>query len=135
MKRALSILFLSGLSLMVGLQSCKPSESDVIQKIAKAWQVNKYYENNEDKTAEFKERNKNFTLQFYEDMSFVQSALVNDTLRTRSGSWMLNEDLDSLFLYSTQDTNRFFIRLLRIKNLNVREVKSDSTFDYLMVDY
>lgn len=135
MKRALSFLFLSGLSLMVGLQSCKPSESDVIQKIAKAWQVNKYYENNEDKTAEFKERNKNFTLQFYEDMSFVQSALVNDTLRTRSGSWMLNEDLDSLFLYSTQDTNRFFIRLLRIKNLNVREVKSDSTFDYLMVDY
>jgi hypothetical protein len=135
MKRALSILFLSGLSLMVGLQSCKPSESDVIQKIAKAWQVNKYYENNEDKTAEFKERNKNFTLQFYEDMSFVQSALVNDTLRTRSGSWMLNEDLDSLFLYSTQDTSRFFIRLLRIKNLNVREVKSDSTFDYLMVDY
>lgn len=135
MKRALSILFLSGLSLMVGLQSCKPSESDVIQKIAKAWQVNKYYENNEDKTAEFKERNKNFTLQFYEDLSFVQSALVNDTLRTRSGSWMLNEDLDSLFLYSTQDTNRFFIRLLRIKNLNVREVKSDSTFDYLMVDY
>ncbi len=107
----------------------------MIQKISKAWQINKYYENNEDRTSEFKQRNKNFTLQFYEDLSFVQSALVNDTLRTRSGAWMLNEDLDSLFLYSTEDTTRFFIRLLRIKNLNVREVKADSTFDYLMVDY
>lgn len=124
-----------GFLLIVGLPSCKPSESDVIEKIAKAWQINKYYENNEDRTSQFKERNKNFTLQFYKDMSFVQSALVNDTLRTRGGSWMLNEDLDSLFLYSQQDTNCFFIRLLRIKNLNVREVKSDSTFDYLMVDY
>lgn len=135
MKSAVSLLLIFGFSLILGLLSCKPSESDVIEKIAKAWQINKYYENNEDKTAQFKERNRNFTLQFYEDMSFVQSALVNDTLRTRGGSWILNEDLDSLFLYSPNDTNRFFIRLLRIKNLNVREVKSDSTFDYLMVDY
>ena len=135
MKSPLSLLLLIGLFLTIGLQSCRPSEADVIQKISKAWQINKYYENNEDKTIEFKQRNKNFTLQFYEDMSFVQSALVNDTLRTRGGSWMLNEDFDSLFLYSPQDTNRFFIRLLRVKNLNVREVKSDSTFDYLMVDY
>jgi hypothetical protein len=135
MKSVLSLLFLVTLFTAVCLPSCKPSESDMIQKISKAWQINKYYENNEDRTSEFKQRNKNFTLQFYEDLSFVQSALVNDTLRTRSGAWMLNEDLDSLFLYSTEDTTRFFIRLLRIKNLNVREVKADSTFDYLMVDY
>lgn len=117
------------------LISCTPTEGDTIQKISKSWQLNKYYENNIDKTAEFKSLNKNFTLQFYEDKTFLQSAVVNDTFRTRSGSYELNEKLDSLFLYAPQDTNRFFIRLLRIKNLNLRETKADSTFDYLLIDF
>ncbi len=121
--------------LVFSLISCTPTEGDTIQKISKSWQLNKYYENNIDKTAEFKSLNKNFTLQFYEDKTFLQSAVVNDTFRTRSGSYELNEKLDSLFLYAPQDTNRFFIRLLRIKNLNLRETKADSTFDYLLIDF
>jgi hypothetical protein len=121
--------------IVLSLVACTPSEGDTIQKISKSWQLNKYYENNIDKTAEFKALNKNFTLQFYTDKTFLQSAVVNDTLRVRSGSYELNEKLDSLFLYTVQDTNRFFIRLLRIKNLNLREAKADSTFDYLMIDF
>lgn len=133
----ISSYFLSAavVALVMGPVACMPSEEDAIEKISKSWQINKYYENNIDKTAEFKALHKNFTLQFYRDKSFLQSAVVNDTLRVRSGSYELNGKPDSLFLYTGADTGRFFIRLLRIKNLNLREVKADSVFDYLLTDF
>ena len=117
------------------LPSCKPGAEESATKISKAWQINKYYEDNSDKTSEFKTENKNYTLQFYPDLTFLQSAVVNDTFRTRSGNWAFNEDVDSVFLYSTEDTSRYFIRLLRARNLNIRQVISTTTYDYLMVDY
>lgn len=117
------------------LFSCTPTQDDVKAKLVKPWKINKYYVNNEDSTAAFKAKYKNYSLQFFEDMSFVQTAIVNDTFQARYGSWYLNEGLDSLFLESSADTNRFFIRLLRIKNLNIREVKANTSYDYLMVEF
>lgn len=115
--------------------ACKPSEEENTTKISRAWQINKYYEDNEDLTASFKSTNKNYSLQFYTDHTFLQSAIVNDTFRTNAGDWEFNENLDSLFLYGNADTNHFYIRLLRQQNLNIREVISTTTYDYLMVDY
>jgi len=117
------------------LPACVPSQEESLSKIAHGWQVNKYYVDNEDFTAAFKVENKNFTLQFYEDYTFLQSAVVNDTFRTRNGSWAFSQQIDSLYLYGTADTNRYFIRLLRQKNLNIREVVADTSYDYLMIDY
>ena len=122
------------LSLLL-LPSCRPTAEESTTKISKAWQINKYYEDNNDLTSEFKTENKNYTLQFYPDLTFLQSAVVNDTFRTRSGNWAFNEEVDSVFLYGTEDTTRYFIRLLRAKNLNIRQVISTTTQDYLMVDY
>lgn len=128
------IAALSSLLILL-LSACKPSEEESTSKISRTWQINKYYENNNDLTAAFKSNNKNYTIQFFTDHTFIQSAIVNDTFKTNSGAWDFNEDLDSLFVYGNVDTNRYFIRLLRIKNLNIREVISATTHDYLMVDY
>lgn len=129
--------YLAALSLLLVLllPACKPSAEESTTRISRAWQINKYYQNNNDMTAAFKSENKNYTLQFYTDMTFLQSAVVNDTFRTNAGTWQFNEDLDSVFVYGNEDTSRYFIRLLRIKNLNIREVISTTTHDYLMVDY
>lgn len=123
------------LLLILSLTACKPSADESLDKIARAWQVNKYYEDNNDLTPTFKSENKNYTLQFYEDYSYLESAVVNDTFRTTAGTWQFNEGLDSLYLYNDVDTHHYFIRLLRLKNLNIREVISTTTYDYLMVDY
>lgn len=123
------------LLLILFLTACTPSADESLDKIARAWQVNKYYEDNDDLTSTFKSENKNYTLQFYEDYSYMQSAVVNDTFRTTAGTWQFNEGLDSLYLYNDVDTHYYFIRLLRLKNLNIREVISTTTYDYLMVDY
>lgn len=117
------------------LPACKPSVEESAQKISRAWRINKYYVENEDRTAIFKSKNKNYSLQFFEDFTFTQSAVVNDTFRTKNGTWAFDEEVDSLFLYSQADTHYYFIRLLRLKNLNIRETLSDSAYDYLMVDY
>lgn len=117
------------------LTACVPSQEESLSKISHGWQVNKYYVDNEDFTAAFKAENKNFTLQFYEDYTFLQSAVVNDTFRTHNGTWAFSEEIDSLFMYGSADTNRYFIRLLRQKNLNIREVVADTSYDYLMIDY
>lgn len=117
------------------LPACKPTADESISKISRAWQINKYYEDNLDRTAAFKSTNKNYTLQFFDDLKFLQFAVVNDTVRTRSGNWAFSTGLDSLYLYGTTDTSRYFIRLLRQKNLNIRRVQSDTTYDYLMIDY
>ena len=129
--------YLGGVAIMLILMTsaCRPSAEENTDKISRAWQINKYYENNNDMTASFKSHNKNFTLQFYADQTFLQSAVVNDTFKAESGDWHFNADLDSLFLESDVDTNRYYIRLLRQKNLNIREVISMTTYDYLMVDY
>lgn len=123
------------LLLILFLPACKPSADESLDKIVRAWQINKYYLDNEDFTSSFKSENKNYTVQFYEDYTYLQSAVVNDTFRTKNGTWQFNEGLDSLFLYHEVDTHRYYIRLLRLKNLNIREVVSTTTHDYLMVDY
>lgn len=133
-RNATSVLLLV-LGFLLSFSSCQPSEEDYLTKISKAWQLNKHYVNNEDKTAEFKSVNKNFTLQFYEDYTFLQSAVVNDTFRTKSGSWDLNEDLDTIFFQTSTDTNAYFIRLLRQKNFNIRQTVADTSYDYFLTDY
>lgn len=114
---------------------CAPTAEGETNKISRAWQINKYYENNEDKTSEFKATNKNFSLQFYPDNTFLRSAMIQDTFYTQSGTWEFSNPIDSLFLYSSTDTNRYFIRLLRPKNLNLREAIGTNLYDYLLVDY
>lgn len=121
--------------LILSASACKPTAEESTTRISRAWQINKYYENNNDMTAAFKSHNKNFTLQFYADQTFLQSAVVNDTFKTRGGNWYFNEQIDSLYLETATDTNRFYIRLLRQKNLNIREIISTTTYDYLLVDY
>ena len=135
MKYFAALSLLCTLSLLLLLPACKPSADESIDRISRAWQVNKYYEDNEDFTAAFKAENKNYTLQFYPDLTFLQSAVVNDTFYTHNGTWAFSEQLDSLYLYRDVDTTRYYIRLLRQKNLNIRKTISDTTYDYLMVDY
>ena len=115
--------------------ACKPSADESLDKITRAWQVNKYYVDNNDRTSTFKSEKKNYTLQFYEDFTYLESAVVNDTFRTQTGTWEFTEALVSLYLYNNVDSHYYYIRLLRLKNLNIREVISDTTYDYLMVDY
>lgn len=103
--------------------------------IARAWQINKFYQNNTDFTAQFKATFRNYSISFTKDGLFTESYVdtTNSPVGT-AGTWKFNNGVKNLILVygdSTRITN-YKIILLTKQNLNVQR-DSTVTRDYLLI--
>lgn len=128
MKNKLFYFALFSLAILFG---CNKYES-YSKKIVGGWIINKYIVDSENKTDYLKELKKNYVISFFEDKSYTETYIdTNNVLLGNLGTYIFNQETDSLFLYNQTDTSKFKISSINSNAINLKQellVNGTNTF-------